>query len=113
MSVSDLELKKLEKANLIVWKENFIKEKESEMQELKLKLDEVKKELNEIKDKFGDLAKIDIKDFILYYGQDVVYSYYLDLNGDGKLNKDNELIGQVLCRTAHDERSEMNKLQKL
>jgi len=43
----DLELKKLEKANLIVWREDLVKAEESELQELKLKLDQVKKELNE------------------------------------------------------------------
>ncbi len=63
-----------------------------------------------IKDKYGDLARIDIKDFILFFGQDVLYSYYFDLNGDGKLNKDNELVGTVLCRTTHDERIDLEKL---
>ena len=62
-----------------------------------------------IKDKYGDLARIDIKDFILFYGQDVLYSYYFDLNGDGKLDKNNELIGTVLCRTTHDERMDLEK----
>jgi hypothetical protein len=63
-----------------------------------------------IKDKYGELAKIDIQDFILFYGQDVVYSYYFDLNGDGKLDKNQELIGTVLCRTTHDEPLDLEKL---
>jgi hypothetical protein len=63
-------------------------------------------------DKFGKLAEIDIEDFVLFYGQDVLYSYYLDLNGDGKLDRKNELIGQVICRTTHDERLELKKLAK-
>jgi len=65
-----------------------------------------------IADKFGKIAEIDIKDFILFYGQDVLYSYYLDLNGDGKLDRKNELIGKVICRTTHDERMELEKLSK-
>lgn len=63
-----------------------------------------------IKDQYGDLARVDIHDFILFYGQDVLYSYYLDLNGDGKLDATNELLGTVLCRTTHDERLELEKL---
>jgi hypothetical protein len=63
-----------------------------------------------IYDKHGKLAQIDIQDFILFYGQDVLYSYYFDLNGDGKLDKATELIGTVLCRTTHDERIDMEKL---
>jgi hypothetical protein len=63
-----------------------------------------------IKDKYGDLARIDIRDFILFYGQDVLYSYYLDLNGDGKLDTNKELIGTVLCRTTHDERMNLENL---
>lgn len=63
-----------------------------------------------IYDKYGKLAQIDIQDFILFYGQDVLYSYYFDLNGDGKLDKATELIGTVLCRTTHDERIDMEKL---
>jgi len=63
-----------------------------------------------IQDNYGKLAQIEIQDFILFYGQDVVYSYYLDLNGDGKLDKQNELIGTVLCRTTHDDRIDLEKL---
>ncbi|MEK6884802.1 MAG: hypothetical protein AABY22_34540 [Nanoarchaeota archaeon] len=62
-----------------------------------------------IKDKFGDIAKINIEDFFLFYGRDVLYSYYLDLNGDGKISKD-EIIGSVLCRTAHDENPNLESL---
>ncbi len=63
-----------------------------------------------VKDKFGKLAQIEINDFILYYGQDVLYNYFLDINGDGKINKEQELIGSVLCRTTHDERMEITRL---
>ncbi len=48
----------------------------------------------------GKLAQIDIQDFILFYGQDVLYSYYFDLNGDGKLtDKTAGAIWSSLCRT--------------
>lgn len=63
-----------------------------------------------IRDKYGDLARIDIQDFILFYGQDVIYSYYFDLNGDGKLDEKSELIGSVLCRTTHDDRVDLEIL---
>jgi len=63
-----------------------------------------------LEDKFGEIAKIDIRDFILYYGQDTLYSYYLDLNGDGRIDESRELIGQVLFRTTHDERMDLENL---
>ena len=63
-----------------------------------------------IQDRYGDLARVDIQDFILFYGQDLLYSYYFDLNGDGKLDTETELIGTVLCRTTHDERMDLEKL---
>ena len=63
-----------------------------------------------IHDKYGKLAQIDIQDFILFYGQDVLYSYYLDLNGNGKIDKETELLGTVLCRTTHDDRVDLEKL---
>ena len=63
-----------------------------------------------LRDQYGDLAQIDIQDFILFYGQDVLYSYYFDLNGDGKLDKDTELIGTVLYRTTHDDRVDLEQL---
>lgn len=63
-----------------------------------------------IYDRYGKLAQIDIRDFILFYGQDVLYSYYFDLNGDGKLDKATELIGTVLCRTTHDDRVDLEEL---
>jgi len=65
-----------------------------------------------IKDKFGDIAKIQIDDFIFYYGPRVLYSYFLDLNGDGKLDKEKELIGKVLCKTPNNERIELEKFVK-
>ena len=63
-----------------------------------------------IRDKYGELAKIEIEDFFLRYGQDVLYHYYLDLNGDGQLDPAQELLGTVLCRTTHDERLNLEKL---
>ncbi len=63
-----------------------------------------------ITDKYGKLAEIAIQDFWLFYGQDVLYSYYFDLNGDGKLDKKTELIGTVLCRTTHDDRVQLEKI---
>jgi len=63
-----------------------------------------------IEDKFGELARIKIEDFWLHYGQDVIYHYYLDLNGDGNIDEDKEEIGKVLCRTTHDEKTEIEKM---
>jgi hypothetical protein len=53
-----------------------------------------------IKDKFGDVARVDIRDFWFFYGLDVVYSYYFDLNGE------------VLCTPSRDERMELKKFAK-
>ncbi|MDP1694406.1 MAG: hypothetical protein Q8L34_02595 [Candidatus Woesearchaeota archaeon] len=63
-----------------------------------------------LRDKFGDVAKIAIQDFFFFYGQDLLYSYYLDLNGDGDLDEHGELIGQVLCRTTHDDLVNLEEL---
>ena len=63
-----------------------------------------------LRDKFGDIAKIEFKDFWFNYGQDVVYNYYFDLNGDGVLDKEKELIGKVLCTPTHDEKAEIERL---
>ena len=83
-----------------------------------------------LKDKFGDIARIDIQDFFLSYGNDVVYHYYLDLNGNGKIDRPNkllnavrtllgkpkitydELIGSVLCKPTHDEIVELENIAK-
>jgi hypothetical protein len=62
-----------------------------------------------LSDKFGKIWEIDIEDFFVFYGEDTVYSYFLDLNGDGKIDKKNELIGKVLCRTTHDEKIGLEK----
>lgn len=63
-----------------------------------------------IHDRFGELAKIEIQDFWFNFGQDVVYNYFLDLNGDGKIDTKTELIGKVLCTTTHDEKTEIQRL---
>ncbi len=60
-----------------------------------------------LRDKYGEIAKIEIKDFLLFYGQDILYIYYLDLNGDGKAE---ERIGEVLCRVTHDEKINLETL---
>lgn len=65
-----------------------------------------------LKDKFGKLAKINIRDFLLFYGQDVLYEYFLDLNGNGKIEEATELIGSVLCRTTHDGRVTINEIDE-
>lgn len=62
-----------------------------------------------LRDTRGEIARIDIRDFILKYGQDVVYEYYLDLNGDGTIDKANELIGKVLCIISQDEVVDIDK----
>lgn len=64
----------------------------------------------EIRDDRGVIARIKIEDFILQYGDDLVYHYYLDKNGDGVIDEDSELIGKVLYRVNNDERS-LVKLQ--
>jgi len=63
-----------------------------------------------IKDKFGDVARIKFTDFGFKYGQDILYSYFLDLNGDGKIDEKKELIGETLIRTTHDERIELEQI---
>ena len=60
----------------------------------------------EIIDNVGTLARVDIQDFWLKYDQDKLYMYYLDKNGNGKIEKDKELIGQVLLRTTFGEKEE-------
>lgn len=65
-----------------------------------------------IKDKYGDLARIEIEDFILFHGQDVVYSYYLDIGGDGKIDRETELMGTVLFRTTRDERVGLESMEE-
>jgi len=81
-----------------------------------------------LSDKYGAIAQITIRDFLLNYGQDVLYSYYMDLNGNGKIDrpskvmnglrrlvgkpeiKETELIGEVICRFSHDEMAEIDKI---
>ena len=50
--------------------------------------------------------------FLLFYGQDVLYSYFLDLNGDGHINHEKELIGQVLQRTTFDKKTALEAVKK-
>ena len=63
-----------------------------------------------IKDKFGSLAKINIKDFIFRYGRDVLYSYYLDLDGNGQIDTKKEKLGDVLVRITHDDKIELEHI---
>ncbi len=83
-----------------------------------------------LEDRFGTIARIDIEDFFLSYGSDVVYHYYADLNGNGKIDRPNKLlnllrplfgkpkvtydehIGSVLGKPTHDEIVELEKLAK-
>ncbi|MCB9359641.1 hypothetical protein H6503_06950 [Candidatus Woesearchaeota archaeon] len=63
-----------------------------------------------IHDKFGEVARIEIKDFFFHYGQDLVHFYYLDLNGDGKIDKETEMIGKVLYGISHDQHIDLDEL---
>jgi len=49
-----------------------------------------------ISDSAGELAMVRIEDFWFNYDEDVVYWYYFDLDGDGKLNLETECVGRVL-----------------
>jgi len=60
-----------------------------------------------IEDARGTVAKIVIQDFLFHYGDDVLYKYFLDKNGDGKIDERTELIGQVLYRTSNDEKDDL------
>ncbi|KYK25537.1 hypothetical protein AYK26_05890 [Euryarchaeota archaeon SM23-78] len=60
-------------------------------------------------DKKGILAKVEIKDFFLHYGDDLLYLYYLDKNGNGKIDKQKELIGQVLYRVTFEQKERKAK----
>jgi len=62
-----------------------------------------------IKDGQGEIAKIEIKDFWLHYGNDLLYKYYLDKNADGEIDEEQELIGQVLYHVSRDEGSDIEK----
>jgi hypothetical protein len=60
-----------------------------------------------IMDRRGEVARVEIKDFILYYGDDTLFKYYLDKNGDGRIDEKKELIGQVLFHISQDERKDL------
>ncbi|MGV8086113.1 MAG: hypothetical protein ACP5N1_00645 [Candidatus Woesearchaeota archaeon] len=69
-----------------------------------------------ISDNIGDLAEIKIVDFLLKYDRDIVFEYYIDKNGDGKLNHKTELVGRVLyqqkgSQKATDPKTEIDKGQ--
>lgn len=49
-----------------------------------------------LSDSKGAIAKIAFEDFWFNYADDCVYWYYLDLNGDGKIDDTTEVIGKVL-----------------
>jgi hypothetical protein len=63
-----------------------------------------------IEDSTGIIARIDIEDFIRPYGYDLIYHYFVDKNGDGKIDKDTECIGRVLYKAVQDER--IDELEK-
>ncbi|MBI1970025.1 hypothetical protein HYS48_04995, partial [Candidatus Woesearchaeota archaeon] len=56
-----------------------------------------------IHDDHGVIAQVVFRDLLWSYGEDVVYLYFLDKNGDGKIDREKELIGQVLYRISQDE----------
>ncbi len=60
-----------------------------------------------IEDGRGAVAKVRIKDFWIHYGDDLLYEYFLDKNGDGRIDELRELIGQVLYRISRDEDPEL------
>ncbi len=62
-----------------------------------------------IEDSHGVIARVDIQDFMLYYGNDVLYLYYVDKNGNGVIEEDIELVGKVLYRTSHDETADQER----
>jgi len=49
-----------------------------------------------ISDYRGDIAKISIEDFWFNYDEDVIYRYYIDLNGNGVIEDSIEVVGKVL-----------------
>ncbi len=57
----------------------------------------------EIIDGTGTVAEVRFKDFVLRYGKDVLYEYYLDKDGNGKINDEKELLGSVLFHIDNDE----------
>lgn len=65
-----------------------------------------------IHDEKGEIARIELQDFWYHYGDDVLYSYFLDKNGDGKINEDTEMIGKVLYRISRDAKHEVDQTQK-
>lgn len=58
-----------------------------------------------IEDSRGVIAKVEIVDFLLHYGDSVLYHYYLDKNGDGVIDEKTECIGKVLFRTTQHDHS--------
>lgn len=61
-------------------------------------------------DGLGEVARVEIVDFLLHYGLDVVYRYYLDKDADGRIDPEAELIGRVLYRTSRDESMDLEPL---
>lgn len=49
-----------------------------------------------LSDSKGELAKVRIEDFWFNYDEDVVYWYYLDLDGNGVIDDSTEVIGKAL-----------------
>jgi hypothetical protein len=60
----------------------------------------------EIIDNVGTIGRIDIEDFWLNYDTDLLYRYYLDLDGNGSIDEDKELIGDVVVRTTYGQKEE-------
>ncbi|MBI5390002.1 hypothetical protein HZB02_00760 [Candidatus Woesearchaeota archaeon] len=63
-----------------------------------------------IEDAKGKIAEVKIQDFFLHYGDDVLFTYLLDKNGDGTLDTSTEVIGRVLRRVSHDEHADLEPI---
>lgn len=53
-----------------------------------------------LSDSKGEVAKIKFEDFWFHYSDDVIYHYYLDLDGSGVIDETTEIIGKVLFSMA-------------
>ncbi len=56
-----------------------------------------------IVDATGTVAKVRFRDFFWRYGKDLLYEYYLDKDGNGKIDEERESIGSVLFHIDNDE----------
>ncbi|MGD8395376.1 MAG: hypothetical protein PVF43_07860 [Candidatus Eiseniibacteriota bacterium] len=52
------------------------------------------------RDAVGELFRVQIRDFWFHFQNELAYLYFLDLDGNGHIDRDTELIGQVYYKTA-------------